>query len=71
MGFEFPNFVIFNFYAQVMPRRFLIDTMYVHTYVLCKPARTLNWEIFVYENIHVLSIHVNKFSRVPHENILI
>ena len=31
---------------------------------------TVNQEIFVYENIHVLNIHVNKFSRVPHENIL-
>ena len=31
---------------------------------------TVNWEIFVYENIHVLNIRVNKFSRVPHENIL-
>ena len=28
----------------------------------------VNREIFVYENIHVLNIHVNKF--VPHENIL-
>ena len=26
--------------------------------------------MFVYENIHVLNIRVNKFSRVPHENIL-
>ena len=24
----------------------------------------------MYENIHVLNIRVNKFSRVPHENIL-
>ena len=31
---------------------------------------TVNQEIFVYENIHVLKIRVNKFSRVPHENIL-
>ena len=31
---------------------------------------TINREPFVYENIHVLNIHVNKFSRVPHENIL-
>ena len=31
---------------------------------------TVNREIFVYENIHVLNIRVNKFSRVPHENIL-
>ena len=31
---------------------------------------TVNLEIFVYENIHVLNIRVNKFSRVPHENIL-
>ena len=38
MGLKFPKLVIFNFYAQIMPRRFLVDTMYVHTYVLCKPA---------------------------------
>ena len=31
---------------------------------------TVNREIFMYENIHVLNICVNKFSRVPHENIL-
>ena len=31
---------------------------------------TVNREIFVYENIHVLNIRANKFSRVPHENIL-
>ena len=24
----------------------------------------------MYEDIHVLNIHVNKFSRVPHKNIL-
>ena len=30
---------------------------------------TVNREIFVYENIHVLNVHVNKFSWVPHENI--
>ena len=31
---------------------------------------TVNREIFVYENIHVLNVRVNKFSWVPHENIL-
>ena len=31
---------------------------------------TINQEIFVYENIHVLNIRVNKFLRVLHENIL-
>ena len=31
---------------------------------------TVNRELFVYENIHVLNIRVNKVSRVPHENIL-
>ena len=39
--------------------------MYVRTYV-----HTVNWEIFIYENIYVLNVQVNKFSRVPHENIL-
>ena len=38
MGFKFPKLVIYNFYTQIMPRRFLVDTMYVHMYVLCKPA---------------------------------
>ena len=31
---------------------------------------TVNQEILVYENIYVLNTRVNKFSRVPHENIL-
>ena len=35
---NFTKLVIFNFFAQIMPRRFLVDTMYVHTYVLCKQA---------------------------------
>ena len=30
--------VIFNFYAQTMPRKFLVDTTYIHMYVLCKAA---------------------------------
>ena len=38
MSFKFTKLVIFNFYTQIMPRRFLVDTMYVHMYVLCKPA---------------------------------
>ena len=38
MGFKFPKLVIFSFYAQIIPRRFLVDTMYVHMYVFCKPA---------------------------------
>ena len=38
MGFNFPKRVIFNFYTQIMPKRFLVDTMYIHMYVLCKPA---------------------------------
>ena len=38
IGFKFPKLVIFIFYAQIMSRRFLVDTMYVHKYVLCKPA---------------------------------
>ena len=31
---------------------------------------TVNQEIFMYENIHVLNVRVNKFSWVPHENML-
>ena len=38
MGFKFPKLVTFNFYTQIMPRRFLADTMYVLTYVLCKTS---------------------------------
>ena len=33
MGFKFSKLVIFNFYTEIMPRRF---AMYVHRYVLCK-----------------------------------
>ena len=36
----------------------------------CSDSITVNREIFVYENIHALNIRVNKFSRVPHKNIL-
>ena len=36
MGFKSPQLVIFNFYAQTMPRKILVDTIYVHTHVLCK-----------------------------------
>ena len=36
----------------------------------CQLTHTVNREIFMYENIHVLNICVNKFSRVPHESIL-
>ena len=38
IGCKFPNLVTFNFCTQIMPRRFLVDTMYVHMNVLCKPA---------------------------------
>ena len=41
-----------------------------HHLHLFKHAWTVNWEIFLYENIHVLNIHVNKFSGVTYENIL-
>ena len=44
--------------------------MKVSSKVNNKPQHTVNREIFVYENIQVLNIRVNKFSRVPHENIL-
>ena len=44
------------------------NRLYIYIYTL---SHTVNREIFVYENIHVLNIRVNKFSRVPHENILI
>ena len=30
---------------------------------------TVNREIFVYDNIRVLNVHVNKFLWVPHKNI--
>ena len=34
MGSKLPKLVIFNFYAQIMPGRFLVHTMYVFMYVL-------------------------------------
>ena len=33
-------------------------------------ANTVSKNIFMYENILMLNIHVNKFSMVPHENNL-
>ena len=35
MDIKFPKLVIFNFCAQIMPRRFFVDTTYVCTYVCC------------------------------------
>ena len=32
--FKFSKLVIFNFYTQIMHRRFLVDTMYVHMHQL-------------------------------------
>lgn len=37
---------------------------------ICILLCTVNWEIFVYENIRVFNVHVNKILWVPHENIL-
>ena len=45
-----------------------VDLQLLH--VVTGYVYTVNREIFVYKNIHVLNIRVNKFSRVPHENIL-
>ena len=39
---SFPKLMIFNFYAQIMPRRFLVDALYVYMCVLCKSAG--NWD---------------------------
>ena len=33
-----PKLVIFIFYAQIISREFLVDTTYVHVYVLHKAA---------------------------------
>ena len=38
MSFKSPKLVMFNLYAQTMPRKVLVDTIYVLTYVLCKAA---------------------------------
>ena len=35
-GFYISKTVIFNFYAPTMPMRFLVDTTYICTYLLCK-----------------------------------
>ena len=35
MDFKSPKLVIFNFYAQIMPRRFLVDTTYVYIEMCC------------------------------------
>ena len=54
MGFKFPKLVIFSFYAQIMPRRLVIDSMHVYMYVLCKPAGNLRLNIFVHVDILIL-----------------
>ena len=35
-----------------------------------KYIHTVNWEVFMYENIHVLNVHINKLLWVSHENNL-
>ena len=42
MSVKSPKLVIFNFYAQIMPRKFLVDTTYIHMYVLCKACAAGN-----------------------------
>ena len=37
----------------------------LHVHILKYTLYTVNWVIFVYENIHELNFHVNKFSWVP------
>ena len=37
-SFKSPKLVIFNFYAQIIPREFLVNTTYVHMYALHKAA---------------------------------
>ena len=42
--------------------------MYIHSckmYICMLVSYAVNWEIFVYDNIHVLNIHVNKFLWMP------
>ena len=43
MCFKSPKLVILNFYAQVIPREFFVDTtyIYVHTYNICVPLQML------------------------------
>ena len=40
MGFKSPQLVIFNFYAQTMPRKIFVGTIYIHTRVLCLAIET-------------------------------
>ena len=37
-GFKSTKLVIFDFYAETMSRIFLVNTTYIHMYVLCKAA---------------------------------
>ena len=46
--------MIFNFYAQIIPREFLVDTTYVHMYVLHKAAGKLRLSIFIGVDILLL-----------------
>ena len=51
MSFKSQKVVIFKFYAQTMPRKFLVDTTYIHMYV---NSRQLRLSIFIYFDILVL-----------------
>ena len=51
MGFKSPKLVILNFYAE-MPRRFILDTTYIHMYV--KQLANNTNKCFIHVDIAVL-----------------
>ena len=61
------NAACYKHTTQVLPSSNLGLRLVIY---LVSIFNTVIREIFVYENIHVLNIRVNKFSRVPHKNIL-
>ena len=56
MGFKSPKLVILNFYAQTMPRRFLVDTTHIYICMCCvkQLAITVRLSIFIHADILVM-----------------
>ena len=57
--FKSPKRVIFNLYAQIIPREFLVDTTYVHMYVLHKADGKLRLSIFI--GVDILVVLISEF----------
>ena len=57
MCFKSPKLVIFNFYAQVIPREFFVDTIHIYLYIY----------IYIYIYVHTyIYIYVTGPAKIGH-----